>query len=279
MLTSRSLIGWLSRKAPRGRARAAEWLKLHPGSGPVEFTDLTGHRRSADLRDHMDRMWFAGIPLGMPATVQAWMKTGDWVIDIGANRGIVTGQMCERVGPSGTVWAFEPMPENVAALNALCQDNGLHQLTVFAVALHRENGTAEIRLPGPGGSAWASFSASWNTEGVLNVPIRRLDDFLKEASLPPGPLRLVKLDVEGAEFDVLEGGRATWERFKPLLYLECNDVLLRDAGSSSLELLSAAADHGFVPASAIDLTTLDGAVVDVLLVHDASRRSKSVLSV
>jgi len=76
------------------------------------------------------------------------------------------------------------------------------------------------------------------------VALRRLDSFAE----PEGggrPLRLIKIDGEGYEFEVLEGCRGLLERFRPWIYCEFNDVVLRDRGRSSVELLELLAGLGY----------------------------------
>jgi hypothetical protein len=68
-MDTRRVIGSVARRLPRGRIRAAIWLNRHPGDGAIEFADITGHRRRADLRDSMECQWFAGVHLGLPSGV------------------------------------------------------------------------------------------------------------------------------------------------------------------------------------------------------------------
>jgi FkbM family methyltransferase len=265
------IVGATSRRAPRGRGRAARWLAAHPGKADVPYRDVTELRRTADLRDNMESEWFAGVAVGMSASALEVVRPGDWVIDVGANIGIVTGQLCQRVGLSGRVWALEPLPRNVARLHQLQTDNALRQLQVFDVALSASIGTATLRLPQEGHSGWGSFTASWNQAGEVVVATTTLDQLVADQGADQSGLRLVKIDVEGAEFDVLDGGSQTWRDHRPYLYVEFNDPLMRDAGRSSIELLSACADLGYAPVTEVPTGSLDGSVVDLLLAPQNAR--------
>jgi FkbM family methyltransferase len=165
------------------------------------------------------------------------------------------------------VWAFEPSPRNVDRLRHLVDVNDLRQLEVFDVALSSSAGMATIALPGPGGSGYASFTASWIDAGRLDVRTARLDDLTAPVD-DRRPLRLVKLDVEGFEGHVLEGARATLRRRRPMVFCEFNDVILTDAGSSSEGLLATFAALGYVPAPGWRRTAarLAGRNVDLLMV-------------
>ena len=249
----------------RAFSLAARALRRFPPAGDLTYSDADGYVRVADLRDHMESLVFVGRHR-LPKTVAALLRTGDWAIDIGANVGSIAGQMCRAVGGAGLVWAFEPIPRNVARLQGFQEANGLTQLRLFDCALSSTSGTAPIRLAGDTSSGHASFTASWIDAGRLDVPVRRLDDLTADLDNPP-PLRLIKLDVEGFESQVLAGAEATIGRFRPWIHCEFNDIILRDAGSSSEMLLQAFEDLGYrvAPAWRGLRAKLDGRNVDLLL--------------
>lgn len=249
----------------RAFSPAARVLRRFPPPGELTYRDADGYERTADLRDHMESLVFVGRHR-LPKAVVAGLRPDDWVVDIGANVGSVAGQMCRLVGDAGLVWAFEPIPRNVDRLRRLAETNRLRQLEVFPCALSSTAGSATIRLAGDQSSGHASFTASWIREGSLDVATERLDH-LTEGFYPGRSLRLVKLDVEGFERQVLEGAEATIRRFRPLIYCEFNDVILRDAGSSSAELFSAFTELGYSVAPAWRRTgaRLAGRNIDLLL--------------
>lgn len=262
----RSLLGRVARHLPLGRGRAARWLQRHPGKYPISFVDTNGHARTADLGDDIECQWFTGVDLGLPPHVLARIGPGDWAIDIGANIGVVTGQLAVRTGHSGSVWAIEPVPRNSERLRELRDRNGLQQIRTFDLAVGAEDGELVLRLPPSGGSGWASATASWLTAGRMTVPVRSLDSLIGEYGVRDR-LALVKIDVEGYEAHVLSGALETLDRLKPMLYVEFNDQILRDAGSSSGELLGQFYDAGYtVAAECARLSQrLDLRVVDLLL--------------
>jgi FkbM family methyltransferase len=249
----------------RAFSLAARTLRRFPPPEELVYRDVDGYTRAADLRDHMESLVFVGRHR-LPRAVVAELRPGDWAIDIGANVGSVAGQLCRTVGPGGLVWAVEPLPRNVDRLRLLAEANGLRQLEVLPCALGSEQGTATIRLGGDGSSGYSSFTASWISDGALDVRTERLDDLAAEVG-SDRRLRLVKLDVEGFERRVLEGAEVTLRRRRPLVYCEFNDIILTDAGSSSAELLGAFADLGYTVAPAWRRTSgrLAGRNVDLLM--------------
>jgi hypothetical protein len=109
--------------------------------------------------------------------------------------------------------------------------------------------------------------ATWESAGEIDVATARLDDLVAERR-PPGGLRLVKIDAEGFEPQVLAGATETLSTLRPLVLCEFNDVLLRQAGTSSDELLQRFAALGYAPVGRRP-ATLAGRNVDLLLAHGA----------
>jgi FkbM family methyltransferase len=240
-------------------------------AGTYTYRDSWGHLVDADVSDYLERAGFLGAH--SPALLNrlgGLVAPGDWVIDVGANVGLVTSRLCQLVGPAGAVWAVEPLPRNVERLEALAARNRLGQLTVLPVALSSQAGTARLRLPIRGGGAFGSFVATWETAGEVDVDTARLDDLVAERR-PPGPLRLVKIDAEGFEPQVIAGAAETLSTLRPLVLCEFNDVLLQQAGTSSAELLGRFAALGYAPARRHERRPprLAGRNVDLLLAHEA----------
>lgn len=164
------------------------------------------------------------------------------------------------MGPEGSVWAIEPVPYNVARLQQLKDLNGLDRLTIFAGGLGECSGTASLQLAQAGETGFASFTKSWGMGDTIEVPTWSLDELVDGVDRR---LAFLKIDVEGYEPRVLAGAQRTLRTMKPLILCEFNDILLRDAGSSSAALLAMFADHGYVPMNPIP--ELAGQVVDILL--------------
>lgn len=158
------------------------------------------------------------------------IEPGQTVYDVGANIGFFTILCSRLVGPEGRVYAFEPIPQNLAALRHNIELNGLRNVVVVERALSSETGTAEMFV-----SPWSAFHSlnldgatkrenHGAQEGEITVQTVTLDEFVKE----PGARApdLIKIDVEGAELIVVEGMRETLGRVAPLLLCELHDTKL-----------------------------------------------------
>lgn len=247
----------------RASGRAARNVARRVSATELPYLDINGYRRFADVNDHMELEGFLGVRR-LENEVARLIQPGDWVIDVGANVGLITSQLARLVGPSGRVWAIEPIPRNFRRLHQLADENDLAQLRIFDGALSNVAGEATIRLPADRQSGWASFTKSWDMDGTVTTRTWRLDDLIRGES---GRISFIKLDVEGFEPQVLMGAHQVLTTMRPYVMCEFNDILLRDAGSSSAELLKTFSDLGYVPTAEDQpaLSQLEGHVVDLLL--------------
>lgn len=148
----------------------------------------------------------------------ALVRPGDTVIDAGANWGVHTLHLARLVGPQGRVLAFEPHPVVVEDLRWHVERNALTQVQIHAAALGDQPGTLPFIL---GESSKTSHFASSDEKPaaqVVEVPCRTVDEVVAGAGLTS--LRLMKVDVEGAESRLLQGAEETLRRLRPALVVE-----------------------------------------------------------
>jgi len=145
-------------------------------------------------------------------------------IDIGANIGVITVAMA-WASPRGRVHAFEAAPSNFEYLVRNVRQNGLDQVAAENLAILDEH--TEIELSYVEDVAGCSFYSpvgvrEGRSERVSAVP---LDEWVATGSLRGGgPIRLIKLDVEGAEIRALRGAFRTLREHRPRLLIEFNPV-------------------------------------------------------
>jgi FkbM family methyltransferase len=150
---------------------------------------------------------------GEVALFRQLLRPGDVVVDAGANIGCFSVVFGRLVGPTGRVLAFEPQQPIYYALCGTLALNELWQVAAFHCALGATVGT--IKLPPIRYDLPFSFgSASVGSDVGSDVPIVTLDHLNLDR------LRLLKIDVEGHETEVLEGARETIARTRPFLSVE-----------------------------------------------------------
>jgi FkbM family methyltransferase len=191
----------------RGPIRGMKWVK---GAGPNAY--WVGTYEVVRLREFADAL-----------------KNGDVVYDVGANAGIYSLYGSFKVGNSGWVYAFEPLERNLRYLRQHVALNNLQNCTVLESAVCNTEGTLAFSAAG-----WEPSMARLSPRGEIVVPSTTLDICIygEKRLRPPNVL---KIDVEGAEFEVLLGATRSITEFHPTIFLElhgpelhrdCRDFLI-----------------------------------------------------
>ncbi len=145
------------------------------------------------------------------------LRAGDGVIDVGANIGTHTIPFAKFVGPEGRVLAFEPQPRIVQTLIDNVKMNGLNNVEVIPKVVCENDESyfyvnQEDKEALRGNQAGLSFYGREKSDG--NISSVCLDEFIY---LNP---RLIKIDAEGMERNVLKGARKLIITVRPILYVE-----------------------------------------------------------
>jgi len=141
------------------------------------------------------------IELDIVDAMSRFLQPGDCAIDGGANWGLTSMIMSKFVGPEGHVLAFEPDPDNYEYLIASLELNDAKNVAAVPGALWKEDSEINFcAVPGYGASSSVVVQYDNSAPPIL-VPSYSLDTFV---SLKP---KLIKLDCEGSEPDILNGSR------------------------------------------------------------------------
>lgn len=135
------------------------------------------------------------------------LKEGDTFIDVGANIGYLSTIALGLVGKSGNVHSFEPVLGHFLRLKDTAALNSKYNLIVNRCALGEFEGTGKIAVTNLQNIGWNTMvpdlMTKETTKEIQEVPIRRLDDYIREKALKN--IALIKIDTEGFEFPVLKG--------------------------------------------------------------------------
>jgi FkbM family methyltransferase len=127
------------------------------------------------------------------------------------------------VGPAGRVFAFEPLPENVRMIAHNANLNTFRQISIQEIALGKEDGHAKFVVSSnPNWGKLASVGAPASVVGEQDVRVACLDTLIREGTVPRPDL--MKIDVEGAEVDVLEGAADTLSTARPILFIDLHST-------------------------------------------------------
>ncbi len=152
------------------------------------------------------------------------IKPGDVVIDGGANQGTFTCAFAAKVGPSGKVIAFEPFGWLCEIIGENIALNDFQQQTIiknFAVSDEIGEAIIDVSLGPVSASITRDFSAEAQESIKETIKTTTINTVLAEEGIER--LDFIKLDVEGAEFKALEGGREAIERYKPVICIEASE--------------------------------------------------------
>jgi FkbM family methyltransferase len=232
------------------RVLAASLRQMHSRGRDATVPLDGGPSLGVDLSTPHGRRLF-GYGFYEPAArfMKSLLKPGDVVIDGGANIGLFTLLAAAGVGSQGCVIACEPSPTTMRLLRENVDRNGFDWVELREVALASEPGRLSLRVFTPG-SGFSSFAPADTTNGVeVEVEVATLDDV---ASAVLDRLKLVKLDVEGAELRALRGAPQVLTRARPDFILELEPEHLERQGGSIAEVQELFDDAGYVGYSICD---------------------------
>lgn len=146
------------------------------------------------------------------------INAGETVVDVGAHNGRHTKAFLSKTGPSGRVFAFEPIPEKQ---NYLSKNIKASNFNLIKCALSNENGqtsffVAHGSLEESGLKKRIYTDPSKVTPKEITVELRKLDDFKTDLK----GLSFVKIDIEGAEILMLEGSEDILNTYRPIVSVE-----------------------------------------------------------
>lgn len=172
--------------------------------------------------------------------MQSLLAPGEVMIDGGANIGLFTVLAAARVGPDGRVIACEPSPTTAALLRANIERNGFDWVEAREVALAETPGRLRMHVFDPG-SGFSSFAPATSGSQV-EVDVTTLDELAGDVL---EQVKLVKLDIEGAEARALRGAPRLLDGPRPDFIVELEPEHLQRQGGSAAEVqeLFQAADY------------------------------------
>ncbi|MCC7147538.1 MAG: FkbM family methyltransferase [Phycisphaeraceae bacterium] len=201
-----------------------------------------------DLQDWAERWaYFSGRyyqrPLG--ELLGRVLRPGDQFVDIGANIGMTSLIAAGRIGRGGVGLSYEPNPKAFQRLHDHLTLNELAHFQAIPAGLGRQAQTAVLSLDGRHtGTGTLTLSAAADTGQHTAVEIRSAQDVA--GRLDSSRPTLVKIDVEGYEYEVLCGLKPVLDWPEVMVVVEITDQALRRLGQSGPEVYRLMEEHGYI---------------------------------
>jgi len=182
----------------------------------------------------------------------AILQLNDNVIDVGANIGYFSLLASKLVGTNGMVFSFEVSPPILSRLKRNIQINSIENIVIFPFAVSNKVGSAEFYISENMNSGLSSLRSIDGTSHIL-VDTMTLDSVLDR--LPK--IKVIKMDIEGAEGMALEGMVKLLNRDRPHILMELTDSFLRQLGSRADDLVGRLQELNY------EVTDCNGTVIDL----------------
>lgn len=177
---------------------------------------LDGYRMSVDWKQFRSFVYGTWEP-NVVQTVTSTVRPGMRVVDVGAHIGFYTLLFAKCAGPSGHIVSFEPLAVNFALLQENVRLNHLRNVDLFLEAVFSHSQGIVINVPSDAANPGEASIQSIQGGRQLTVPTVTLDSFCNSSSFQPD---FIKIDVEGAEYEVLLGGQDVIGRYRPKMLIE-----------------------------------------------------------
>ncbi len=163
-----------------------------------------------------------------------FLKPGSTILDIGANIGLYAcayAQVYQNLSPQ--IYAIEALKNNYLQLQDNISRNNFSNIMPFNLAMGNKAGTLTITLPSEDfvGNAVGDNINTESGEGIKSeVPMVTLDSFAKDNNIDS--CDFIKIDIEGAELFVFEGGMEFLKKTRPVIQTEYNRHWVESLGKS-----------------------------------------------
>ncbi len=185
------------------------------------------------------------------------VRPGDRVLDLGANYGVYSYHLSKAVGPSGRVYAFEPVPFTSETLRLVIRVLRLTNVELVAKGCSNAPGFVDFDVPvQPSGAISAGQAhiaqrnddrqgkdqqVRWSHSRTIRCEVVTLDEYLGDVT----PLTFLKCDIEGAELLAFQGAARLITAHHPTVVCEINPWFLAGFGLRLADLVAFFVERGY----------------------------------
>lgn len=228
----------------RRTARIPNHAIVEQMKGGVRFE----HKRLSFLdEDDIRAMMTQSYDITLCDCFRKCLSPGRIVLDVGANIGYMSAVAASCVGTSGEVHGFEPLTECFERLQNLSRLNPQFRFFFNNTAIGAHKGSLTIGFNPEGDMRNATLVPGKQAPQTREVPVLRLDNYIAEKIAAPERIGIIKIDVEGFEFSVLQGLERFFatSSFRPLIVCEVKPWEIRNLGYTMREFDSYMKQFGY----------------------------------
>ena len=191
---------------------------LKPSASEIAIIEKSNFKVCLDLKDHAVGREVANGEYEPHVTkiFRTYLKPGMRVLDIGANIGYFSLLSSSLVGESGVVFAIEPNMNNCRFIQASKNLNNFTNISIMQFAAHSSTGILSINSSFSNGTTTcpsANLDILMTSNSVAAIQLDNIKEFDKG-------IDLIKVDVEGAEYNALLGAKKLISKFRPIIVTE-----------------------------------------------------------
>jgi len=172
------------------------------------------------------------------------IKEDSVILDVGANTG--TFSLAAKLYPNTKWHSFEPDPFNFSLLKENIEINGIENITLYEEALSDNVGECVLKicLTHRGLNTIGKNVKRFSEDESIDYPVKSntIDNLFIDTRID-----LIKIDTEGAEYDIIKGGIETIQKYKPKILLEYNPGNMSQCGHTLEKLNSLIQEIGYNP--------------------------------
>ena len=198
------------------------------------FVEIEGHKMHLDPLDSLKLSINKSYEEFETKLVKDIIKDGNIVVDIGANIGYFTLIFARLVGEKGKVFAFEPEPNNFNLLKKNIEINGYKNVNLINKAVSNKSGKIKLYIDNVNYGGHSLIAEIPNRQSI-EIESIKLDDFFSANK----KIDFIKIDVEGAELEVLKGMSNLLNQKDDIkILLEFNPLMLKSFGVTTQEYVN-----------------------------------------
>lgn len=184
--------------------------------------------------------------------IRSYLAKGGVCFDVGAQIGYLSLAMAVSGNKNVLVYSFEPEPKNLERFNDNIRLNSISNVNLISKAVSNNIDQLKLYMSRDHNAGTHSIIREDPnvTEDYVVVDATTIDTFVHEQEFHQ--LDLIKIDVEGAELEVVEGANETLKIFKPTLIIELSESIQKTRNYSTVTFKSKMSEVGYLPFTLTD---------------------------